>query len=349
MPYVTPKFQEILDRQLRDARALDHTAPTDEDSDLFARAACTASAVEGLYDHQNWLARQLLPDTADIEYLEYHAGLRGMVRKPAVKASGTATFSGAPGTVLPSGAAMRSDNGTLYLTSAEATIGENGVLSVRCASSIAGAVPDLIDGAVTLQQPPTGIFAVGVATVTGGAAPEGGAALLARLVGYMPCPPGGGNAADYKRWAKSITGVGEAYVHPLRRGPGTVDIIITGVGVLASPEVVTAAQQYIDAMRPVTAKQATVLAAEAFVVDVRLKIAPASGFTLQTLTPGVHKALVELFDVYEPGAKVIISALTAAVSGVTGVSDVVFASPAQNIATSAIQWPRLGALTLEAL
>ena len=100
MPYVTPKFQEILDRQLRDARALDHTAPTDEDSDLFARAACTASAVEGLYDHQNWLARQLLPDTADIEYLEYHAGLRGMVRKPAVKASGTATFSGAPGTVF---------------------------------------------------------------------------------------------------------------------------------------------------------------------------------------------------------------------------------------------------------
>ena len=75
MPYVTPKFQEILDRQLRDARALDHTAPTDEDSDLFARAACTASAVVGLYDHQNWLARQLLPDTADIEYLESHGNI----------------------------------------------------------------------------------------------------------------------------------------------------------------------------------------------------------------------------------------------------------------------------------
>ena len=102
-------------------------------------------------------------------------------------------------------------------------------------------------------------------------------------------------------------------------------------------------------MRPVTAKQTTVLAAEAFVVDVRLKIAPAPGFTLQTLTPGVHKALSELFDVYEPGSKVIISVLTAAVSGVTGVSDVVFASPVKNVATSAIQWPRLGALALEAL
>ena len=45
----------------------------------------------------------------------------------------------------------------------------------------------------------------------------------------------------------------------------------------------------------------------------------------------------------------IISVLTAAVSGVTGVSDVVFASPVKNVATSAIQWPRLGALALEAL
>ena len=334
--YIPPKFQEILERQLRDARALDHTAPTDKDSDLFVRAACVASAVEGLYDHQNWLARQLLPDTADIEYLEYHAGLRGMVRKPAVKASGTATFSGAPGTVLPSGAAMRSDDGTLYLTLAEAAIGDDGTLSVRCAASVAGAVPDLIAGAVTLQQPPTGVFAAGVAMITGGAAPEADAALLARLLEWMRDPPGGGNAADYKRWAKSVTGVGEAYVHPLRRGPGTVDII-TGVGVLASPEVVAAAQQYIDAMRPVTAKQTTVLAAEAFVVDIRLKITPAPGFALQTLTPGVRKALTDLFDAYEPGSKVILSALTAAVSGVTGVSDVVFAAPVQNVTASAIQ------------
>lgn len=94
MPYTPPDFATIRERMLRDARNLDPTAPTGGDSDLFIRSSCTASAVEGLYDYQSWLARQLLPDTADTEHLEAHAGLRGIVRKVAVAASGTATFTG---------------------------------------------------------------------------------------------------------------------------------------------------------------------------------------------------------------------------------------------------------------
>lgn len=65
MPYTTPDYAAIRDRQLRDIRNLDADAHTQPDSDNFIRASATASAVEGLYDHQQWIARQIIPDTAD--------------------------------------------------------------------------------------------------------------------------------------------------------------------------------------------------------------------------------------------------------------------------------------------
>ena len=333
---------------LRDARNLDPETPTDEDSDLFVRSSCTASAVEGLYDHQAWLARQLLPDTADPEYLEWHASLRGIVRKVAVTASGTATFTGTPGVALPSGSLLKSANGVQYQTTETATVADGGAMNVACEAMSAGALPDLIDGTVTLMQPPTGIEAVGTATITGGADAESDASLLSRLLEYMQNPPSGGTAADYQRWAKSVPGVGEAYVYPLRQGAGTVDVVITGDGVLASEEVVQAAQEYIDGQRPCTA-QATVLAAVALTVDVTLKVLPATGYTLQTLTGPVQGAIQTVFAKLRPGERVYLSALISAVSAVPGVADVSVVAPASTVVPTAIQWPMCGTVTLEAV
>lgn len=349
MPYANPDFATIRERMLRDARNLDPTAPTDGDSDLFVRSSCTASAVEGLYDHQSWLARQLLPDTADTEYLEAHAALRGIVRKVAVAASGTATFTGTPGVILPSGASLKSAAGTLYQTTSDGTVGGEGTVTVACAAATAGAVSDLIGDTVTLMQPPTGIEAVGTATITGGADAESDASLLSRLLDYMQNPSGGGNAADYRRWARSVAGVREAYVYPLRQGAGTVDIVITGDGVIASDEVVQAAQAYIDEQRPCTAKASTVFAAVALTVDVTLKILPATGYTLQTLTAPVREAVQAVFTDYQPGSHVYLSVLIAAVSAVPGVADVAVVLPVATVVPTAIQWPRCGTVTLEAV
>lgn len=349
MPYTIPDFATIRERMLRDARNLDPTAPADGDSDLFVRSSCVASAVEGLYDYQAWLARQLLPDTADTEYLEAHAGLRGIVRKVAVAASGTATFTGTPGVVLQSGASLKSAAGTLYQTTADGAVGDEGAVTVACAAVSAGAVPDLIGDTVTLMQPPTGIEAVGTAAITGGTDAESDASLLSRLLDYMQNPPGGGNAADYRRWAKSVAGVGEAYVYPLRQGAGTVDIVIAGDGVIASDEVVQAAQAYIDEQRPCTAKASSVIAAVALTVDVTLKILPATGYTLQTLTVPVREAVQATFADYQPGSRVYMSALIIAASAVPGVVDVSVAVPAATVIPTAIQWPMCGTVTLEAV
>lgn len=77
-----------------------------------------------------------------------------------------------------------------------------------------------------------------------------------RLLDIIRRAPAGGNKYDYRRWAMSVDGVTAAYVYPLRRGLGTVDVVITSADGLPSAEIIAATQAYIDDVRPVTAKTA---------------------------------------------------------------------------------------------
>ena len=80
MPFAIPPFTSIRDTLLRDLKNQLPDADTGPDSDFFVRASATASAVEGLYQHQAWLVRQIFPDSADREFLELHA--RVLVHQP---------------------------------------------------------------------------------------------------------------------------------------------------------------------------------------------------------------------------------------------------------------------------
>jgi uncharacterized phage protein gp47/JayE len=47
---------------------------------IYMKSACLASALWGLYKHQEWIATQMFPDTAETQYLEHHAWVRGLSR-----------------------------------------------------------------------------------------------------------------------------------------------------------------------------------------------------------------------------------------------------------------------------
>lgn len=73
-------------------------------------------------------------------------------------------------------------------------------------------------------------------------------------------PAAGGNKYDYKAWALDVDGgVEAAFVYPLRRGLGTVDIAITSNNDLPSDETVRQAQLILMVVRPVTAKGSFVI------------------------------------------------------------------------------------------
>ena len=73
-------FDEILNDILTDFRNILPGVDVSQGSLAYMKAAGYASAVWGLYEYQDWINRQIFPDTADTAALEHHAWVRGIAR-----------------------------------------------------------------------------------------------------------------------------------------------------------------------------------------------------------------------------------------------------------------------------
>lgn len=353
MPFAIPPFTSIRDTLLRDLKNQLPDADTGPDSDFFVRASATASAVEGLYQHQAWLVRQIFPDSADREFLELHARVRGLVRKPAIAAQGQLCLTGTPGAQVPAGIAARLGS-QRYVTSAAATLDSTGQAVVAAQAGIPG-VAGNADASTPLEltaAPPGVASQASIVTMTGGVDEETDGELLARLLELIRRPPAGGNRADYRRWALETPGVSAAYVYPLRRGLGTVDVVVTAAGDLPSSATLAAVQAHIDELRPVTAKNCLVLAPTPRVLDVSVAVR-LSGLTLAQAQAQISTALSEYFARLAPGDTAVRSRMEALVSDITGVADRNLEQPATNFVPQVddrvVEWARLGTVTVKVM
>ena len=73
-------FDELLNNITTDYKNQLPDADTSQGSLIFIKSACIASALWGLYKYQDWISKQIFPDTADTEALEHHAWVRGLTR-----------------------------------------------------------------------------------------------------------------------------------------------------------------------------------------------------------------------------------------------------------------------------
>lgn len=148
-----------------------------------------------------------------------------------------------------------------------------------------------------------------------------------------------------------MDGVTHAYVYPLRRGLGTVDIVITSGTSAPSDQVLAACQKYIDEMRPVTAKSSLVLKPSVSQIDVSAQV-KTDGISLSQAQTAAEIALRDYFDTLVPGDSLILSQIEAAVSNIPGIADRRIVSPERNrdadIQTR-IEWFRLGQIHLSAM
>lgn len=350
--FPTPDYSTLRTALLRDIANQLPDAATGSDSDFAIRANAVAAALEGLYQHQQWIVRQMLPDTADSDYLERWSSLYGINRKPAVAASGTIMFTAAVVSQIPIGAEAKTPDGVAFVTTASGQILAGGSLTLAARAVVPGIAGNIVaNTALTLTAAPAGVNSgcVVATAMTGGMDQELDPAVLARLLARLRNPPHGGNINDYLAWALAVPGVAEAYVYPLRRGLGTVDVVIEGSGGnLPSAQLINAAQAAINAVKPVTA-DCLVLAA----VHVPVAITAAltlSGTTLAVATATINAALTTYFTTLKPGDSVIRNRIAAIIADTQGVVDFNLTAPANNVATAvnvnAVQLPVLGAVTL---
>lgn len=180
-----------------------------------------------VYGFIDWIAQQATPFTSTDEYLEAWAALVGVFRKDATSAIGTSSgYTGTVGLTLPAGSALRRDDSTPYVTTADATVDATGQLTVPFIATVAGAITNCGYGTGMAIDPPfPGITSGGIVNApgaTGGTDQETTDALRTRMLAKYANPPQGGSAADFEAWAMEVPGVTRAWTQPNGNGPGTV-------------------------------------------------------------------------------------------------------------------------------
>lgn len=228
MAFERPTLQEIIERQQADVESrLLGTTPRLRRSVLFALVRALAGAVHGVYGYVAYLARALHPGTTTAEYLENWAGVWGVTRLAATPASGTVTFAGITGAVIPAGTLIQRADGVQYTTDAEGVI-SSGVADVAVTASTAGQETNADAGAgLSLVSPVADVASAPLVAdggLVGGADEESDESLRERWHARVRQRAEGGTVEDYEAWAREVAGVTRAWAFRRWLGLGTVGV-----------------------------------------------------------------------------------------------------------------------------
>lgn len=302
MPWSTPTLGELR-RLSRDhiAARLPGADATVPNSVLRVMSDGNAALAALTLQYLDWLSRQLLPDTAEVEWLDRHAQIWLGGRKAATFATGEARFTGTAGLIIPTATRLSSTGGVEFEVVEAVTLGTNGATgAIRAITP--GTSGNLEPGSpITLATAISGVDATAtVVRLEGGIDVESDDLLRSRVLERIQKPPMGGDADDYVQWATSIPGVTRAWVAPHEMGIGTVtvrfmmDDLRAGNAGFPSPGDVYDVQAYIDSRRPVTAADVFVVAPVPEPVSFTIQgLAPNDSGTLQSIEQAVRAMLRE--------------------------------------------------------
>lgn len=318
-------------------------------SNLDVLVTVNVGAAHGLYGFIDAVARQILPDTAETEFLDRHAANWGIARKPAALAVGTAVATGANASVIPAGTVLSRADAVEFETTAEAVIAAGeAVLTLQ--ARVGGAAGDTA-AAVSLEfvSPLPGVDSLAAAEpIEGGSDGEIDSDMLARLLARIQNPPHGGNTEDYAQWVLAIPGVTRVFVSPLELGLGTVTVRFvmdarSDIFPLAAD--IAVVQDALDILRPVTA-EVFVVSPIAAALDLSIQIAPDTPETRVAIEAGLADLILREAV---PGGTILLSHLREAISLAAGETDHVLISPVANVVHASGAMARLGDITWGAL
>lgn len=335
---MSEEYSKILERMRNEYYQQTGTYP-DENSDIEIKMKILAGELHALGVNIDWLKRQLNSDTADGEYLDYHAAKLGLTRKSPAKATGTVRF-------YPTGNVFM--DYTINAGTLVSTAGKNPVRFMTLetvvlhpdeeyvqASAVAveggsnGNVnPGEISVMVSVLQPVERV--TNTQSFTGGTDEESDEIFRSRIKAAQGFPSTGTNAAYYEKLALSVAGVGSAYVAPKRRGKGTVDIFILPNGSVDEAQVLQNVKNLVLAERELGV-DVEVLKATAVQGNITVTIYPAEGYTFESVKNNCVQAVTEKVSLLKIGQDLKLTDIGDALYHSQGVEDYKFDSSASNI------------------
>ena len=323
--------------------------------DLAARMYAVAAQLWGLYVQCDWVNRQCFPQTAQGEYLDLHAQLRGVERREATAAEGVLRFTvdaaGAADREIAAGTVCMTAGLTRFETIEAGTLeaGETSV-DIRARALEAGSAGNVAAGTILqMAVAPVGVSrCTNPAAFTGGTDREDDETLRARVLETYRRLPNGANAAFYQQGALSFDQVGGPAGCPMPRRDGSGGGVVSTAAGAPSAELLEELEDYFEARREI-AVDVQVRAPEMETVDVTVQVAAEEGQDAQAVQDAVEAALRGWFDGRRLGQSVLRAALGELVFHVEGVANYALTAPAADVAVEVDVLPRLGTLAVEAM
>ncbi|NKG32128.1 baseplate J/gp47 family protein [Erwinia rhapontici] len=247
------------------------------DAEVYARVQ--AAAVHTVYGYIDYLARNLLPDLADEDWLTRHGNMKTAPRKAAVAATGYVRWEGVKdGIHVAAGVLIQRDDLVSYTSTADVS-SAGGVLRVPVTCNATGSAGNADDGTtMRLVSPIEGISSTAQAdTIQGGADIEDIELWRSRIIERWQWTPQGGADDDYKVWAKEVAGITRAWVYRHWSGLGTVGVMVANsdlINPIPDAATVEAAQSHIEPLAPVAGSDVYVFAPASREVDFRIRLSP---------------------------------------------------------------------------
>jgi len=289
MPWQTPSLRQVREMVRNDITTSLAGAAVVGNTVLRVMADAQAGLARLLLKFLDWLALQLMPDTAETIWLDRHGTIwlvnadGSLGRKSPMPASGTVGFSGTPGVLIPEGFGLTAPSGDTYETLEFLTLPD---LPFQPAEVAVKALNPGTSGnqlAGTLLAPTTSQFGVAgdvvVIDLRGGLETETDEQLRARVLARIRQPPMGGDADDYWQWAMSIPSVTRCWVAARELGMGTVtvrfmvDALRADTGGFPTMDDINVVYGYLDQKRPVAVRDFYVTSPVPEPIDFHLTLA----------------------------------------------------------------------------
>ena len=325
-----------------------------EGCDLSARLYALAAQVYGLYVQAEWVVRQAFPQTAEGEYLDRHAQLRSLERRPASAAEGVVRFTAgeaaaAPRTI-PRGTVCMTAGLVRFETIGDAVL-EAGELTAEAPVRAleAGRAGNVSAGAiVSMAVAPVGIIScTNPSPCAGGADGEEDASLRARVLESFKRLPNGANSAFYQQGALSFEQVAAAAVIPRPRGVGSVDVIPATLAGIPSTALLKELEDYFNERREI-AVDLRVRAPSTVTVNIAVKVAHGEGQDRAQVLARVEKTLRDWFTGKLLGQDVLRAKLGELIYHCEGVANYTITTPGADVPVDDDVLPVLGTLKVEA-